>query len=136
MKIINNISTYVKYYDELRLNKKIKRFGKALGSKILFYVLVLGVLISDNKIPLKVRLVFIAALGYLIVPLDLISDFLPMVGFTDDIAFISYAINNARMYITPEITSKAKDKLSQWIENEAEEADIVDDFVYNNYKDE
>ena len=136
MKILNDIQEYLKYYDELELKDKLKIIGNKIGSKILFYVLIMVVLISDNKIPIKVRLVFMAALGYLILPTDLVADLLPVVGFTDDIAFLSYAISNAREYITPEVTSKAKDKLGKWINNEAEEAEIVDDEVYNSFKDE
>jgi len=67
-----------------------------------------------------------AALGYLILPTDLIADLLPAIGFTDDIAFLSYAISNAREYITPEVKGKAKEKLGQWIDNEAENVDAID----------
>jgi uncharacterized membrane protein YkvA (DUF1232 family) len=48
------------------------------------------------------------ALGYFILPTDLVADFLPVIGFSDDIALISYVIANAVEYITPEITEKAK----------------------------
>ncbi len=134
MKLLNNIQEYLQYYDELELKDKLKIIGKKIGSKVLFYVLIMVILISDSKIPIKIRLVFMAALGYLILPTDLVADLLPVVGFTDDIAFLSYAINNAREYITPEITEKAKNKLEKWINNEAE---IVDEEeVYNDYKDE
>ncbi len=136
MKLLNNIQEYLKYYDELELKEKLKIIGNKIGSKVLFYVLIMVILISDSKIPIKVRLVFMAALGYLILPTDLVADLLPVVGFTDDIAFLSYAISNAREYITPEVTSKAKDKLGSWLNNEAEEAEVVDDEVYNSYKDE
>ncbi len=129
MKILDDIQEYLQYYDELELKDKLKIIGNKIGSKILFYVLVMVVLISDNNIPIKIRLVFMAALGYLILPTDLVADLLPVVGFTDDIAFLSYAISNAREYITPEVTGKAKDKLGKWINNEAEDAVIVDEEV-------
>ena len=93
MKILDDIQEYLKYYDELELKDKLKIIGNKIGSKILFYILIMVVLISDNKIPIKVRLVFMAALGYLILPTDLVADLLPVVGFTDDIAFLSFAIS-------------------------------------------
>jgi len=136
MKLLDNIQEYLQYYDELELKEKLRIIGNKIGSKVLFYVLIMVILISDSKIPIKVRLVFMAALGYLILPTDLVADLLPVVGFTDDIAFLSYAISNARDYITPEVTDKAKDKLGNWFKNEVEEAEITDDEVYNNYKDE
>jgi len=133
MKALDNILQYLEYYDELALIDKLRVVGKKIGSKVLLYVLIMVILISDKKIPIKVRLVFMAALGYLILPTDLIADLLPIVGFTDDIAFLSYAINNAREYITPEVTNKAKDKLEKWITNDIEEAEIIDDEVYSSF---
>ncbi len=114
MKLLKDIQQYVKYYDELQISDKLKIAGKKIGSKIVFYVLIMVILIGDTKIPLKVRLVFMAALGYLILPTDLVADLLPAIGFTDDIAFLTYAISNAREYITPEVKDKAKEKLGQW----------------------
>ncbi len=126
MKLVKNFRQYIEYYDELRLADKIKAVGKTVGAKVISYVLIMVILISDKNIPLKVRLVFMAALGYLILPTDLIADLLPAIGFTDDIAFLSYAISNAREYITPEVKGKAKEKLGQWIDNEAENVDAID----------
>ena len=126
MKLLKDIQQYVKYYDELQLFDKLKFVGKKIGSKVVFYVIIMAMLIGDTKIPLKVRLVFMAALGYLILPTDLVADLLPAIGFTDDIAFLTFAISNAHEYITPEVKDKAKEKMGQWINNEAEDAEIVD----------
>ena len=126
MKVFNNIQQYIKYFDEIQLFDKLGVVGKKIGSKVVFYVIIMVTLIGDTKIPLKVRLVFMAALGYLILPTDLVADLLPAIGFTDDIAFLSFAISNAREYITPEVKDKANQKLGQWINKEAEDAEIVD----------
>ncbi len=126
MKMFNNIQQYIKYFDEIQLFDKLGVVGKKIGSKVVFYVIIMAMLIGDTKIPLKVRLVFMAALGYLILPTDLVADLLPAIGFTDDIAFLSFAISNAREYITPEVKDKAKEKMGQWIDKEAEDAEIVD----------
>ncbi len=126
MKLFKNFQQYIEYYDELQLSDKIKVVGKAIGAKVLSYVLIMVILISDKEIPLKIRLVFMAAIGYLILPTDLVADLLPVIGFTDDIAFLSYAIGHAREYITPEVKDKANEKLGQWLDNEAEDTEDVD----------
>ncbi len=123
MKSGRKVLEYTKYYSEAGLARKLKKLSGLLGSKLLYYVLLLFVLISDKTIPPKVRMVFIAALGYFILPTDLVADFLPVIGFTDDIAFLTYAISNATEYITPEITEKAKRKHSQILGKE----DLVED---------
>lgn len=126
MKLVSNIQQYIGYYDELELAHKIKSVGKKIGSQVIYYVVIMALLVSDNKIPLKVRLVFMAALGYLILPADLVADIIPAIGFTDDIAFLTYAINNAREYITPEVKNRAKEKLDRWMSDNADDVEIVD----------
>ena len=127
MKLLKDIQQYVKYYDELQLTNKLKFVGKKIGSKVVFYVIIMAMLIADTKIPIKVRIVFMAALGYLILPTDLVADLLPVIGFTDDIAFLTYAVSSAKEYITPEVKDRAKDKLGQWLKEEAEDAEIIDE---------
>lgn len=126
MKLLSNIQRYIKYYDEIQLFDKLKVVGKKIGSQIVYSVLIMVILLSDSKIPIKVRIIIMAALGYLILPTDLVADMIPALGFTDDIAFLTYAISNAHEYITPEIRNRAKEKLGHWVNYEAEEAEIVD----------
>ena len=123
MKLINNIQQYIKYYDEIQLIDKLGVIGKKIGSKVIYYILILVILISDNRIPFKVRLVFMAAIGYLILPTDLVADMLPVVGFADDIAFLTYTITNAREYITPEVLDKAKERMGSWANSETRDSD-------------
>jgi len=107
------IKKYLKYYNESAFRKKLIKLSGKLSNQLLTYLLVLYELIKDKNIPNKTRLIFIAALGYFILPTDLISDFLPVLGFTDDLAFLTYAISTASTYITPEVLEKAKEKKDQ-----------------------
>jgi len=109
----NTLSTnYSKYFSESKLLRKLHRSAEKLGIKLLFYVFILYFLISDKDIPLKTRLVFMAALGYFILPMDLISDLIPGLGFTDDLTFILYAVGTGSEYITAEIKEKAKARIN------------------------
>lgn len=111
MKPEKRLTKFVKYFDERKLFKKLKRISGSLSTKLLYYIFILFQLVSDKSVPYKTRIIFIAALGYLILPTDLVSDILPGLGFTDDAAFIAYAISNASVYITPEIKDKAMNML-------------------------
>ncbi len=126
MKFLENINKYVSYYDEYNLKKKLRKFGKTIGTTIINWVLILTILITDKKIPLKIRMLFIASLGYLILPSDLIADLLPVIGFSDDVAFITYVIKIGSEYITPEVKEKANNKMRNWLDNVAEEAEFVE----------
>lgn len=98
---------YAKYYNEKKLFKKLKSVSGKLSTVILYYILVLFYLISDKSVPIKTRVIFIAALGYLIIPTDMVADFIPGLGFTDDAALIAYAISTATDFVTPELKERA-----------------------------
>lgn len=62
----------------------------------------------DPATPARVRYTLMAALGYFVLPLDAIPDFLPLIGFTDDAAVVAAAIATVAGAITPEHRAKAK----------------------------
>jgi len=115
MKQGKNLHKYSKYYTESAFRQKLATLSGKVGGKLLYYIIVLYELMRDKDIPLRNRLVFVAALGYFILPTDLISDFLPGLGFTDDLAFLTYAMASATDYITPEVREKAKKKVDQFL---------------------
>jgi len=71
-------------------------------------------LIMDNSTPPQVRISIMGALTYLIVPVDLIPDFIPASGFSDDLVALTAVISLCRHHITPEIKFRAKSKLDKW----------------------
>jgi uncharacterized membrane protein YkvA (DUF1232 family) len=54
----------------------------------------------DPKTPKAAKAILIGALAYFVAPIDLIPDFLAVVGFTDDAAVIAAAIAAVRQYMT------------------------------------
>ena len=71
-------------------------------------------MVVDGATPYQARLTVLAALTYLMVPLDLIPDFLPAAGFTDDMVALTALLGLCSRHITPAIRSRAKDKLERW----------------------
>lgn len=108
MRTEDGVLDYSKYFDESRFFIKLGKIAGLLGQRVLYSLFILYYLMFDKSIPLKVRSIFMGTLGYFILPTDLVADFLPLIGFTDDIALISYVIANAVEYITPEIKQKAR----------------------------
>ncbi len=53
----------------------------------------------DTRTPFKVRMTLLAALGYFVLPADMVPDFVALVGFTDDIAVLGAAIAAVRPHI-------------------------------------
>ena len=71
-------------------------------------------LIMDNSTPTQVRISIMGALTYLIVPVDLIPDFIPASGFSDDLVALTAVISLWQHHITPEIRYRARCKLDKW----------------------
>ncbi len=110
---LGNLSAYKEYYDPKALFEKIKVFGRKLGIKTVYVVLVLYYATFDKALPLKDRMLVIAALGYFILPLDFIPDTLPG-GFADDTAALMYVLKHVWSNLSPETMKKAASRLREW----------------------
>ncbi len=109
------LSGYDKYYDEEKFLRKLKKLIFRLGEEVVVRILMLWFLLNSGKVPVKTRLLIMAALGYLVMPADLVSDFIPVLGFTDDVAFLTYAFNQTAHYMDESIRKKAEAKLQSWM---------------------
>ena len=70
-------AAYVDKYSDEGLMSKVKRVGKKMGGKLLYNVYVLYYVLKSRDVPVKVKAEILGALGYVLVPLDLIPDFIP-----------------------------------------------------------
>ena len=87
----NNLQKYAGDYNANTLFEKIKGAAKKMGIKVVYAALILYYATFDKDLPAKDRLMLLAALGYLILPLDLIPDALPG-GFTDDMTALLFVL--------------------------------------------
>ena len=109
-----NIEQYQKHYSESGLFNKIGTVCKKAGMKAIYYVLLLYYVLIDENTPLKHKGMIIGALGYFILPVDLIPDLLPGIGFADDIAALTACLKTIHDNITPSVKKKAMQKLTDW----------------------
>jgi len=65
----------------------------------------------DPQTDRRVKLTLAGALAYFVMPIDLIPDFLPLVGFTDDAAVIAAALAAVSRSIRPEHREQARRSL-------------------------
>lgn len=105
---------YSKYYSEDSLWEKIKKFSKAAGVKVIYAVLLLYYAMKDSGVSLKTKLFIAASLGYFIMPADAIIDFTPLIGYSDDLGVLLFALKQVSSAITPEVKEKARSKISDW----------------------
>ena len=66
----------------------------------------------DPQTDRRVKLTLAGALAYFVMPIDLIPDFLPLVGFTDDAAVIAAALAAVSRSFRPEHRDQARRSLN------------------------
>lgn len=109
----NNLQKYADLYNPDSLFEKIKKVAKKAGIKVVYGVLILYYATLDKDLPIQDRLMVLAALGYFILPLDLIPDALPG-GFADDTAALFFVLKQIWNNLGPNTTAKARARLREW----------------------
>ena len=99
-----------KNYSDEGFWSEVKKYAVKLGVKPLYMALLLYYTIPKSSIFDKA--IIIGSLGYLISPLDLILDTIPIIGLADDAAALMFAYSRVKHNIDDEIRQKAKNKLS------------------------
>ncbi len=107
------LGNYKDKYNPTALFEKIKATAKNAGAKVVYYVLILYYALTNDKIPLKDRILVIAALGYFISPFDFIPDFL-LAGMLDDMSVLGFVVSRVWKYIDDDVKLQAKEKLQDW----------------------
>ena len=113
---VHEVQKYGTYYSDNRFWKKVERVAKKVGATVLLPVFTLYYMLQDDKVSLQHKAYIVGALGYFILPIDLIPDgILPVIGFTDDIAVMTLVLKLVKDSITPEIKARANARGSEII---------------------
>lgn len=112
---------FLQYKDRFTKNgfvEKISRIARRAGSKLVYAALLLYYTLESDKISLKDKAIIIGALGYLISPLDVIPDAIPIAGLGDDLAVLIYVLNKVWGNVNEDVKAKSREKLLQWFDEE------------------
>lgn len=93
------VNTYQKHFDKNLALKLLKKLRKSTRDKPKVIAGTSGVIVSslgkllstlDNPaMPVHLKALVFGAIGYIVLPFDLIPDILPVVGYTDDLASVA-----------------------------------------------
>ena len=108
------IKGYGKEYSDKTFWEKVKRFGKNAGVKVVYAALLLFYTLKDADVPPWAKSVIIGALAYFIAPIDIIPDFIPVAGYTDDFATLVAAVAVVAKHIDDKSRGKARARLVSW----------------------
>ena len=121
--------SYANKFSQSDFVEKISRIAKRAGAKLVYAALILYYTLQSDKVSKADKAIIIGALGYMISPLDVIPDAIPIAGLTDDLAVLLYVLKKVWTGIDPEIVDQARSKLSKWFDEEeiAEIQNLFDD---------
>ena len=111
METIEKPEAYQDNYNESSFFDKIFKYAKKAGLKLIYLALLLYYTLSSESLPFKDKALIYGALGYFILPIDLIPDPIPIISLTEDFTFLKYAYSKIKDNITDESREKAKIKL-------------------------
>ena len=131
----HDIEKYQDKFSESDLLKKIGKAARKAGIKVIYLVLILYYVLNNPNVTKADKGKIYGALGYFILPVDLIPDFVPVAGYTDDLAALVWALHAVIKNVTPEIKRQAKDKLHKWF-GDYDESEIIIDKVDPDFYDD
>lgn len=118
---------YKRWFDEQTFSKTLLRIAKKSGIKVVYTALLMFFAYKRPETPSWAKRIVIGVLGYLFAPIDLIPDLSPIVGFTDDLAFLSLGLITIAGYVNKDVREKSKAQLKKWFgdydENDLKEVD-------------
>ena len=128
-----NLPDFMKYKNRFSPSgfvEKISRIAKRAGVKLVYAALVLYYTLESDQVSLKEKATIVGALGYLISPLDVVPDAIPIAGLSDDLAVLLYVLHRVWGDVPEDVKSKAKTKLATWFDDD--EILSADDVFKNN----
>ena len=111
---MENFERYSKFYTDESFWEKMRRLAGKAGVKVVYVALLLYYMLIDDAIAMKSKVTIVAALGYFIFPIDLIPDFIPLIGFTDDFSVLMVAYSIVKGEINDTHRQKARKTLGEW----------------------
>ncbi len=88
---------------------RLKTVGRNLKRELEVYRLV----IKDERTPRMARFLLALAIGYVLLPFDLIPDFIPILGHLDDVIIVPLLVIAALRMIPVEVVEDCRTRIRQ-----------------------
>lgn len=118
-------SSRIHYFDD-KFWSKLMKYSKKAGEKTVYTSLLLYFTAQNPAVPKSAKLTILGALGYLILPVDVIPDFIPVIGLADDASIIAYALYQVLSHIDEPTKQRAHNKMNSWFGQPDENSEIND----------
>jgi len=129
MDVQSSIESSQIHYSDEKFWDKLLKYGKKAGEKSVYYSLLLYYTAQNPAVPKSAKLTIIGALGYLIFPIDLIPDFIPVIGLADDASLIVYALYQVMSHVDEPTKQRAHEKMKSWFGDNYDDGEMDQQFL-------
>ena len=110
--------SYANKFTQSDFVDKIAKIAKRAGAKLVYAALILYYTLQSDKVSAANKAMIIGALGYMISPLDVIPDAIPIAGLSDDLAVLLFVLKKVWTDVDPDIQEKARERLARWFDED------------------
>ena len=118
---MKSLDEYRRQFSEAKFTQKIKRYARAAGVKTVYSALLLFYAYKRKETPAWAKRMILGVLGYFIMPIDAIPDLSFLVGYTDDLGLLSFALVTIAAYVNEDVRNNAKAHLGRWFDSVSED---------------
>lgn len=111
LKKSQELGEYATEKDVQNLDSKLPAMRKGVIAKVWDKVLFLWEQVKNPEIPLSLKITIVGALLYLVLPIDVLPDYIPGFGLLDDLAVILAVVREVSKFALPKFEKKAEEKL-------------------------
>jgi uncharacterized membrane protein YkvA (DUF1232 family) len=92
----------------MNLKDKLQSLSRNLKSELNFYRLVM----DDPRAPKSAKLLLGIAISYALFPFDLIPDFIPVIGYLDDLVIVGGLVMLAMKLVPEEVLKENRERMT------------------------
>lgn len=89
---------------------------RKLVARVMYVVLLPYYVLKSKTVSKGDKAKIYGALGYFVLPFDIVPDFVPIAGLSDDLSLLAWAIYTIWKNTTPEIKAQAAARTGKWLE--------------------
>ena len=123
VKETTDLVRYEKYFSDGAFWVKVRKYAKKAGLKVAYLAVLLYYVLKNPDTPNRDKAVIVGALGYFILPVDLMPDLIPGLGLADDFSALVLAFRAVSVNVNPVVREQTKVKLREWF-GEYDEAEL------------
>ncbi len=102
-----------KHFSDEGFFHTLKKYGMKMGYKGLYAAATLYTALKSPNMSKANKMIILGALGYFILPFDVVADLLPVVGLSDDLVVMTAALTKVFMSIDDEMKEDAHELLKK-----------------------